>query len=60
MKIDEVRLRRVIRDAFAETRKISIDYTDGFQAAVRAVMEELDCDPSRARYLVQQLGGSAA
>lgn len=57
VKIDEPRVRRIIHDAFSKAAETSIDHTDGFTSAVRALVDEFGCTPSTARYWVQQFGG---
>ena len=50
-KVDELKLRRIIRAAFEGTD----DYQLGFQRAVQAVMQETGMSGVEARWLVMRL-----
>lgn len=52
-KVDEPKLRQIIRAAFESTD----DYTEGFQRAVQAVMQETGMSGVEARWLVMRLRG---
>jgi hypothetical protein len=52
-KVDETKLRQIIRAAFAGTD----DYTEGFQRAVQAILKETGLSGVEARWLVMRLRG---